>query len=277
MTPKNKFELKETQETMLLPLWGRFIESKKKDPFIFDPKSIEIINKLDYDFSKFKSTLKDYDSFSWCVRAKTIDTVVENFIAKYPKASIVNIGAGLDTTFERVDNGEIMWYDLDLPEAINFRRNFIPETQRRKYISKSVFDYSWFDEVSFSHDDNILFIAGGVLMFFEEKELKELFSRIAERFCKGEIFFDTLSKKGLEYSNAMMSKAGMRENMLLWGTDSAIEVTKWHDNIKIIDEFSYYSRVHRKKEWSSELIEIMDMCDDKKAANFYHLKFIEER
>lgn len=274
MAVKNKFKLEEVQETMLLPLWGRFVESKKKDPFIFDSKAVEIISKIDYDFSKFKDKLGEYDTFSWCVRAKTIDTVVKKFIENYPKASIVNIGAGLDTTFERVDNGEIIWYDLDLPESIEFRRNFIPETERRKYISKSVFDYSWIDEIAFLEENNILFIAGGVLMFFDEKELKQLFSRLTENFPKGEIFFDTLSKQGLEYAKAMMNKAGMEVNMLLWGTNSASEITKWHDNIRVIDEFSYYRNVPRKEEWGNELIKMMNLCDENRGANFYHLKFI---
>ncbi|RFM19114.1 hypothetical protein C1147_10075 [Clostridium botulinum] len=33
------------------------------------------------------------------VRAKTFDDAIKNFISKYPNSSIVNLGAGLDTTF----------------------------------------------------------------------------------------------------------------------------------------------------------------------------------
>jgi O-methyltransferase involved in polyketide biosynthesis len=274
MTTKNKFELNEIEKTMILPLWGRYVESKKNDPFLYDSKAIEIINQIDYDFSQFKKELNEYNALAWVIRAKTIDVAVKDFIKKHPKASIVNIGAGLDTTFERIDNGQLMWYDLDLPNAIDFRKNFIPETDRRKYIAKSVFDYSWFDDVTFSKENTILFIAGGVLTFFDEKNLKELFSKLSIKFPNSEIFFDSISKEGLEYVNNMMNKAGMKKNMLSWGINSGEEITKWNDKIKIVDEFSFYERITRKKEWSKEVVTTMDMCDKNKNANFHHLKFI---
>lgn len=269
---KKKVELGKLQETMVLPLWGRFLESKKSDPLVYDSKAIEIINNMDYDFSKIENKLTEYHALAWAVRTKTMDLVVERFIKKHSNATIVNIGSGLDTSFERVDNKKITWYDLDLPDAIEFRRNFIAETDRECYISKSVFDYTWFDDIK-NIDDSILFIASGVLMFFEEEELKHLFTKLALKFPNGEIFFDTLSEEGLKYANDMMLKAGMKEGMILWGTNSASEVTKWNDKIEVVDEFSYYERIPRKKEWSNSVVETMNMCDKMKYANFYHLKF----
>lgn len=269
---KKKVELGKLQETMVLPLWGRFLESKKSDPLVYDSKAIEIINNMDYDFSKIENKLTEYHALAWAIRSKTMDVAVENFIKKHPKAIIVNIGAGLDTSFERADNGKIIWYDLDLPDAIEFRKNFIDETDRRRYISKSVFDYGWFDDIT-SIDDNILFIASGVLMFFEEEDLKRLFYKLTSRFPDGEIFFDTLSEEGLKYANDMMLNAGMKEGMIAWGINSASNMIKWNDKIEVVDEFSYYERIPRKKEWSNDVVETMNMCDKIKCANFYHLKF----
>jgi hypothetical protein len=45
------------------------------------------------------------------------------FIEKHPEATIVNIGCGLDTTFSRIDNGKIQFYELDLPDVIALRKN----------------------------------------------------------------------------------------------------------------------------------------------------------
>ncbi|WP_176461894.1 class I SAM-dependent methyltransferase [Anaeromicrobium sediminis] len=249
------------------------MESQKSDPLLYDPKAIEIIGQLNYDFSTFEKKLSEYNAISWVVRAKTMDIAVQNFIEKHPKATIVNIGAGLDTTFERIDNGQIMWYDLDLPDSIEFRKKFISETKRRKYISKSVFDYSWFNDITSIHD-NVLFLAAGVLMFFEEQELRQLFCKLASKFSNGEFFFDTLSREGLKYANDMMRNAGMKENLLSWGVDSAKEVSKWDDKIEVIDEFSYYKHTPRKASWNPTVISTMDLCDENKGANFYHLKFI---
>lgn len=267
------FELNAIQRTMFLPLWGRFKESKKDDPLLYDEKAIEIINNIDFDFSSLDKNVDDYGSVSWVIRAMRMDQAVKNFIKKHPKATIVNIGAGLDTGFERVDNQDIMWYDLDLLDSIKFRRKFIKETNKRKFIAKSVFDISWFDEIN-EIEDNILFLAAGVLMFFEEKELKKLFSNLALKFPNGEIFFDALSVEGLNYANEIMKSAGMKENMLFWGIDNAYDIENWNKNIKVIDEFSYYKDIERKSYWNKDLVSKMDMCDKNKGANFYHLKFI---
>ncbi|MCT4584619.1 MAG: class I SAM-dependent methyltransferase [Peptostreptococcaceae bacterium] len=267
------FELNAIQRTMFLPLWGRFKESKKNDPLLYDEKAIEIINNIDFDFMSLDKNVDEYGALSWVIRAKRMDEAVKNFIKKHPKATIINIGAGLDTGFERVDNQDIMWYDLDLLDSIKFRSKFINETNRRKFIAKSVFDTSWFDEIE-PIEDNILFLAAGVLMFFEEKELKKLFSNLASRFPNGEIFFDTLSSEGLNYANEIMKNAGMKENMLSWGIDCAYDMENWSKNIKVIDEFSYYKGIKRKSHWNKDLVSKLNMCDENKGANFYHLKFI---
>lgn len=267
------FELNAIQRTMFLPLWGRFKESKKNNPLLYDEKAIEIINNIDFDFMSLDKNVDEYGALSWVIRAKRMDEAVKNFIKKHPKATIINIGAGLDTGFERVDNQDIMWYDLDLLDSIKFRSKFINETNRRKFIAKSVFDTSWFDEIE-PIEDNILFLAAGVLMFFEEKELKKLFSNLASRFPNGEIFFDTLSSEGLNYANEIMKNAGMKENMLSWGIDCAYDMENWSKNIKVIDEFSYYKGIKRKSHWNKDLVSKLNMCDENKGANFYHLKFI---
>ncbi len=53
---------------------------------------------------------------------------------------MVNVGAGLDTSFSRVDNGNILWYNLDFPNSIAFPKRFIPDCQRNISIAKSLLD-----------------------------------------------------------------------------------------------------------------------------------------
>jgi O-methyltransferase involved in polyketide biosynthesis len=53
------------------------------------------------------------------------DRRTQAFLARVPAAVVVHIGCGLDTRFERVDNGQVEWYGLDLPEVIELRRQLI--------------------------------------------------------------------------------------------------------------------------------------------------------
>jgi hypothetical protein len=103
----------------------------------------------------------------------------------------VTLGAGLDTTFYRVDNGLIHWYDLDLPAVIDVRRELLPEPDRVTYIAKSIFDPSWCEEVTHT-EEGVFIVVGGVLQFFDEPQVKQFFSMLADNFDGGEIVFDVI-------------------------------------------------------------------------------------
>ena len=103
-----KVDLSGVQETLLLPLWGRAKLSKMDNPVLKDSKAIEIVeNLIEYDFEGLDRRLPQYVNVGWLIRARMFDDTIRRFTAEHPKATIVNLGAGLDTTFFRVDNGMI--------------------------------------------------------------------------------------------------------------------------------------------------------------------------
>jgi len=121
---KVKVKLSSVSQTLLPPLWGRAQVSKEYSSLFYDAKAIELIEKIDYDFSTSDVPLIGivFNVFRelnllgpFTLRVKQFDDKIRAYIKKYPCASVINIGAGLDTTFYRVDNGTIHWYDLDLP------------------------------------------------------------------------------------------------------------------------------------------------------------------
>ncbi len=109
---------------MLIPLWGRAYGSEKNKNILDDTEAIRIIKEFDFDFSTIENTFGEYGCITYITRARKIDDTIKQFITKHPNATIVNIGSGLDTTFSRIDNGTIHWYNLDLPDAISFRKTF---------------------------------------------------------------------------------------------------------------------------------------------------------
>ena len=112
-----------------------------------DQTALEIIEKVDYDFASIAENISELSQVAWIMRSIYIDEVIKNFLVQHPKATIVNIGCGMDTTFDRIDNGSLHWYDLDLPDVIELRRKFIKEGERRKFISASFLDKDWLEEI----------------------------------------------------------------------------------------------------------------------------------
>ena len=97
-------------ETMLIPLWCKAAETERPGGIIQDDKSLEIIARIDYDFSRFQDAC--LTSFAIVTRTEIIDEMVTEYLNRRPKGTIVNLGSGLDTRFSRVDNGKMKWIDI---------------------------------------------------------------------------------------------------------------------------------------------------------------------
>ena len=249
-----------------MPLWGRAVESQKKMPGLVDRMAVEIINKIDYDFTLFERKMNWVSQFSWVARSMHVDKTILEFIKKNPKATIVNMGCGLDTTFERIDNGQMMFYDLDLPEVIHLRKIFFQENERRKTISSSFLENKWLSQLQGNED--ILFIAAGLFYFFDKNLVRDFFITIANYFPGSELFFDIASPLGIKLANKKVLKnSGMNETSLLkWGIKNPKLFEKWDERIQLVKEFPIFEGLKTGlpfKEkcgvWISDLLKIMSM------------------
>ena len=203
---KVKIKLSGVSQTLWAPLRGRAQVSKEHSSLFYDAKAIELAEKIEMDYDSSASDVHfqvimfnairklnlpvDPGLFT-AFRAKQFDEKAKAFFTEHPHACVVNIGAGVDTTFYRVDNGTIHWYDLDLPEVIDIRRQLLPEPDRVTYIAKSLLDPSWCKDIN--TEGGVFMIAGGVLPYFEESQVKQFFSMLADNFPDGEIVFEAMS------------------------------------------------------------------------------------
>jgi len=273
--------LEGAQITLLLPLWARAKETLLPHPIIVDKRAVEIVEGLrtcqEYHsiFDQLENNLDDFYRLSQLIRARCIDNEIRAYLSSHPKATVVNIGAGLDTTFERVDNGEVKWYDLDLPEVVAMRGQFMRETDRSKFISKSMLDTSWFDDIE-PAQHGLMFAACGVLFFLDRNQIRQLICGLANRFPGSEIAFDTMSRPFLAMSNwTVLRKGGMgSKTHLRWSIQSAAGMKKWSDRISIVDEYPMYSRVQMDPAWGRASTNRMKLVNHLHGINIFHLSFL---
>ena len=130
-----ELKLGDVQTTALIPPAVKANETLRKNARIKDKKAVEIIRTLNIN-------TKPYDKFmsheGVVARTIMLDRQLNGLIGRHPDTVIVNVGAGFDDRFSRVDNGSIMWFDLDLPDAIAARKKAFPE--RVVMISGSALD-----------------------------------------------------------------------------------------------------------------------------------------
>lgn len=266
-----EINLEGIQKTLLIPLWSRAKLSKENNPVIIDLKAIDIIEKSGYDFNRIDKNIPYFAKLMLAVRANEIDKITKSFIIAHPEALIINLGAGLDTAFYRVDNGSIRWIDIDLPDVIKLRKILIPETNRSQTISSSIFDMEWVREVSHNKNGTLL-ISGGVLPYFKEKIIRKFFIKIMDCFPECEMVFDVQSRTGNIISNLGMIFSGSHSAAMHWGINNASEMEIWDKRIRIIEKYPLFSRTKRYPDWDRRVIKIIDLSDKFNMTSIVHIK-----
>jgi O-methyltransferase involved in polyketide biosynthesis len=240
MANQININLGNVQKTLFLPLWGRAVETKKRKPLLVDETAVKIIDQVDYDFSQMTQNMDELSQIAWIKRSLICDQVIKNFLTIYPEGTIVNVGCGLDTTFERADNGKLKWYDLDLADVIELRRKFIQESERRKFIASSFLEKEWLENIEVN--GNVLFIAAGVFYYFEEHQIKDFIIRLADKYPGSEMLFDVCSPIGVRVANKkVVESSGLNERShLTWGVENKKDIPAWDSRIKIIRTYYYF-------------------------------------
>ncbi|ORX84815.1 O-methyltransferase domain protein [Anaeromyces robustus] len=240
----SKIELGEVQETLLIPLYCRAIESKKKNPKIKDEEAVQLIDKIDYDFSKFKQGKGSMVGI--VARTSILDRETQNFINNYPDAIVICIGCGLCTRYKRLDLKNVYWYNLDFPDVIDTRNRLLSKNNENDpifNIAKSCLDDTWPKDIKELNDNkkDILIIIEGVLMFFTEDEVKHLINIIKTNFIhqKVTIFAEimhTIPSKFTKFHDTV----NKTNATFKWGIRHAKDIEKLDSDIKYIEEWHYY-------------------------------------
>jgi O-methyltransferase involved in polyketide biosynthesis len=175
-------------ETMLWTLHNRASEVRRPDAFLRDPECLRIYESIDYDYAR---SFGKPDA-SHPMRSRIFDDAMRPWLAAHPGGTVIELGVGLETQFQRIDDGRVRWLCVDVPEAIAVRERFLPPSERCRYIAKSALDLSWLDEVDGAR--GVFISAQGLFMYFEEADVQHLFVAIAERFASVELMFDTIPR-----------------------------------------------------------------------------------
>jgi O-methyltransferase involved in polyketide biosynthesis len=233
LTKPTLSNLNEVSRTLLIPLYFRAIESKRPDALVRDPRAVELVSQLDCDFTGVQKMKNEQVNF--LLRIREFDRQARAFLAEHPEGIIVDLGCGLDTRFERVDNGQVIWYGLDLPEVIELRKELLEETPRSHFIGCSVLDFSWMDALGSQVGGHFLFLAEAVLVYLEEADVRRLVQAIASRFPGAELVCEAYSPVVIRLHPRPAAVAQPR-----WGLKDDRDVESWAPGIRLLSQWYYF-------------------------------------
>lgn len=226
-------------ETLLIPLYMRAKESRRKTrPIITDPLAEALVERIEYDYSKFDSA--KLSAVGCAVRCWFLDNVVRSFGKAHTDTVVVNVACGLDARCQRTQTSDRSgyFYSLDLPEVISLRKQLLAEANNETYIASSLFATEWMLSLKARHPQaSFLFIMEGVLMYFPEQQIRALFDDIAAHFPGCEVWFDacgTFTVKNSDKHDALKKVSAK----FAWGIDNGHDMEKWNDRLKVIEQSS---------------------------------------
>lgn len=233
---KVKIEKNTVQETLIIPLYGRKMCYDKFPELYSDTFAKKLCERLDYDFSELErknnSFLYEFGSLEAAMRQLDIMWEIKEYLKKYPKATIVNLGCGLDETGKSCDNGLCHIVNVDFTDVIAIRNKLTATQEREKNIACDLNDYSWMDEVDGSN--GVILFAAGVFYYFKREEVRKMVLELSKRYPKGCIIFDSVGKLGIKLMmKKVLKNLGIDNVEGFFYLDNPSKELNWSDKIKV--------------------------------------------
>lgn len=233
---KVHIEKNSVQETLVIPLYGRKLCTERFPRLFRDDRAVELIGRLDYDFSvlekQSESLAHQFGALEVAMRENDLMYELRDYLATHPRATLVNLGCGLDQTAENCDNGLCRIVNIDLPDVIAVRNELLPESERVTNLACDLNDTAWFDEIDASN--SVCFMAAGVFYYFKTEEIKRLFNAMARRFPGGRLVFDTANRRAVKIMlKTWVKEAGITSISDYFSVDDAGKDLTWMDRAAI--------------------------------------------
>lgn len=230
-------ELRGVARTLLVPLACRAIESGRPDAILHDPRAVELYHALGGS-RDFLLGMSEHDRLFSVLRMRQFDTFARAFLARNSGGLVVDIGCGLDTRFQRLDDGTLTWLGLDQPEVIRLRRQWLPDGEHCTTIARSMFELSWLDEVA-RRDQPVIFLAEGVFPYFSTRDVKPMLTAMAERFPAGELVFDAMAPFviWLHKTSSVLKRSGAEAR---WDAKNPAELETW--GLRLLERWGYFDQ-----------------------------------
>ena len=235
-------KLEGVEKTMLLTLFAKAQHSQEKNHKFYDRKAIEVISKIEYDFTIANKDKKM--KMGVIGRTIVLDDMVSDYIKKHPHCTIINIASGMDTRFNRLDNGHIKWYNIDLENSANFRLKYIEDSDRVKTLAYSAMDEKWVNEIKIE-SGNVLVIIEGLTMYLQEKDVSDILKIISDNFMHCTVFMEIMPPSSVKHTKEISVEETNSE--FTWGLQKGHELLNINPNFKWIKDVNLFDGVNKYK------------------------------
>ena len=232
-----KIEKNTVQETLIIPLYAGKVCTELYPNLYRDETAVRLINEIDYDFSvaekNSRSLMQRFGSLEVAMRQNDLAWEVLDYLKTHPKAAVVNLGCGLDSSGRSCDNGSCKIYNLDFPDVIAVRNELLPAGEREKNIPCDLNDTEWFEKIDAS--GGAIFFASGVFYYFLTEQVKALVQAMADTFPSGVLVFDAANRIAVKMiAKTWLKSAKIKDVGAYFAvSDAKDELSLWDSRLKV--------------------------------------------
>lgn len=197
-------------ESAYMSLWYKAQESLSSFPMFIDTEAVRVAKELLSEIPKQENVLYAYlGELSTACRAKLINDAVK----ACAEERVLNLGCGFDM---RGHMTPYEWVDVDLPEVMTKRCQYLSSFYKGMNIAADIFDPEFL--TSMTSDKSTLIILEGVLDYYSEDKVLNLLSSLKELSPSPTIVFDSVGSLLRGQTSPTLIALGI-EQKVEWGLD----------------------------------------------------------
>lgn len=168
-------------EHLFQPLWLRSLESLANNHLVYDPIAASACQRCQIKTS-CPSQQVQQKQLLYSSLTHMLDQQIRQFLELHPTAWVINVGAGLDTRFYRLDNGLCHWLELDNTEHLIWRNKLFHRSERYSHQVGSVECEQWLDFIHIPEHTPVMIICEQSLLSCPHPQIARFVQSLARRF-----------------------------------------------------------------------------------------------
>lgn len=215
---------------LLQPMWLRSRESLVDNGLIYDPIAAKACRQCQLSTECTSGDI-DQKQLLHATLTKLCDDKVNDFLRRHPKAWVLNVGAGLDTRFYRLDNGSCHWIELDVSENLVWRQRLFHKNERYQLICGSVDHLDWLDSLVIPNSAPVLIVCEQALLDCSINQIASFVQVLGRYFVNAQACFVVAGDKSSTVLGQKMGSINYQHGFRS-ATDSFLQWLPWIKSAK---------------------------------------------
>ncbi|EJN6828431.1 class I SAM-dependent methyltransferase [Vibrio cidicii] len=237
---------------LLQPLWLRSRESLIDNGLVYDPIAAKACLSCKLAPECLSGDVAQKQLLHVTL-TQLCDQQVAQFLQQHPDGWVINVGAGLDTRFYRLDNGRCHWVELDITEHLLWRQRLFHKNERYQQQCGSIDDLSCLDGLPISDKTPVLVVCEMALLEASLTQVATFIQALGRHFVSAQacvVLAGDLSESRL----GQMLGAERYAHGLATPAEQVLQWLPWAQWVRVFSPFDRFcSRWKMWQRWLSKI------------------------